>query len=190
MTEALARCGVKTVRFDTGRGGRTELNQEDYIYQLAFAKKQGVICDLAINFAMTYYCNLNDTAKDEEVIRQFLIAQCSLKARRHKMRIKPDTQAAIVDFAFKIATGSDVCKKCNGIGKYIAKVEKVNTIQVCRKCDGTGYNKVTNSKKAKGCGLAGNNAWKPSHELLYNRIYDIVRGWQREVGKAIGLLRT
>lgn len=183
MSEKLARCGLKTVKFNTGFGGIPELTPDDLIMQLGIAQRQGVLSEIASMFALSHYANLHDDG-DKKIILQFIVSNMYIQAKRQKFKVGKvlSLLPVIASLAIDTVVNSTHCTRCNGTGLTIEHGE-------CRLCSGTGYKQISRYQKAKICGLYDKQkntvAWLKSHDFLFNYAVQMVTQWKDEISKAL-----
>ncbi|WP_017445784.1 hypothetical protein [Gayadomonas joobiniege] len=197
IMQMLARCGVKTVKFDTGRGGVPKLVPEDIIMQIGMAQASGRISANAADYALAYYCNLSGD-KNRTAIQLLLGSRVYIKSRLAKMRMSEQTSLKIASLALEQSTQSNTCPKCNGTKKVIVVLTEFNRntaqfnhrenhseVQECKACDGTGYLKVSDYKKAKYCDMSGSKSWTENHEKLLFFAQSMISDWNKQVADVL-----
>lgn len=200
VMQMLSRVGIKTVKFDVGRGGKADLTPEDLIMHFGMAEAAGKLSEIAAMFALAYYTNIyNDSSKD--LIHRFLCVRVYLKAQKEKVRIKQSTIKRIVDLALRESINSVVCPVCRGEKKVLMlrkefdmKTALVNATQndskykTCKSCKGSGYKLMTNYKKAVACEMSGSGSWTSNHELLLSFAQQVITDWNKEISQSLSTI--
>ncbi|WP_350401846.1 hypothetical protein [Catenovulum sediminis] len=202
VMQMLSRVGVKTVRFDVGRGGKQDLTPEDLIMHIGMAEAAGRLSEIAAMFALAYYTNTySDNTKD--LIIRFLCARLFIKAKKEGMRVKSNTIKQIVNLSISNSIDSPVCPKCNGQRRVLVVLTEFNMrraqfnhqsnhseLQDCKACNGTGYKQLSNYKKAINCDMSGGKSWTTNHEMLLAFSQQIIMDWNKEIKQALSSIHN